>query len=768
MKTLKVNLSLFFFFVLILNIGLAQQQLVVNKPNELAIAPSTIYQYTKSSPMTGMLLAEYRQHQELEKDKLAALLNRRFVVHQQNEEIYVGAFIKYNDQLNTAALSNKGVFIKKYPNYIATALVPLASLESFIQEDGVDFLQAGEPIYQKMDAARQATNVDQVHQGIQLPKQYSGDGVLLGIMDSGFDYTHPNFYNVAGNEYRIRTVWDQSVTGGNGPPNNFSYGTEVEGAQNILNWENDNVPQNGQLISQGTHGTHVAGIAGGSGHATGGLYTGVAYESDLAVVSYSGSDQGFADGIAYIFEKADEYNLPCVINMSLGKHIGPHDGTSFFDQFCDNLVGPGKILVGAAGNEGEDRLHIRNQFGQDESVIYSFVEFKSSDGAQNGEGILDIWGSPGDQFRVAINFYDIVNQEFISWTEYVNSTDNGNFEFTITDDDGDEAEVEIAVTPNNPLNNKPNIQIGISNNDQDDPSVWIMLEIIGSNSLVDVWSDHVFFSNGSFNPPVISGDSEFTNGEIGGTGNSVITVGAYTTKNTYQNFSGQTVQSPFFNDIGELAPFSSHGPTADGRTKPEITAPGNVVISSLSSFDLDINAASANVAFRLTEGNQQWFFGALQGTSMASPMVAGIVALMLEANPNLTPDEVTNIITETAIIDQFTGNDINNLWGWGKIDAWQAVNAIDDISAAHDLDDFSSEIQVFPNPAFDQVQISFLGREAKVIRVMDVSGKEVYRNYFKNGVADHWQMPVKGFQQGMYIVEVSNEREVGVSKLVVL
>lgn len=768
MRTLKFYLGLLICLVFLFNDGHAQKQLVANKPAELAIAPNTIYPFNKCSPMTGMLLAEYRQYQDLELDKLEALLGERFVVHQQNGEIFVGAFIKYNTQLKPENLLDKGIFIKKYPNSIASVNLPLASLESFIQEEGVDFLQVGEPIYQKLDAARQATNVDQVHQGLQLSKQYSGSGVLLGIMDSGFDYTHPNFYNVAGNGYRLKTVWDQSVNGGEGPPNNFSYGTEVEGAQNILNWENDNIPQNGQLISQGTHGTHVAGIAAGSGHGTDGLYTGIAYDSDLAVVSYAGSDQSFADGVAYIFEKADQFNQPCVINMSLGKHTGPHDGTSFFDQICDGLVGPGKILVGAAGNEGEDRLHIRNQFGQDESVIYSFVEFKSSNGAQNGEGILDIWGSPGGQFRVAINFYDIVNEEFISWTEYVNSTDNGNFEFTIIDDDGDQADVEIAVSPNNPLNNKPNIQIGISNLDQTDPSVWIMLEIIGSNSIIDVWSDHMFFSNGTFNPPVVSGDSDFTNGEIGGTGNNVITVGAYTSKNIYQNFGGQTISIPFQVELGELAPFSSRGPTADGRTKPEITAPGNVVASSLSSFDPDINAGSANVTYRLTQDNQQWFFGALQGTSMASPMVAGIVGLMLEANPNLSPNEVTNIITETAIIDQFTGNDINNLWGWGKIDAWEAMKAIADVSAARNLEDFSSEINIAPNPASEQIQLNFFGRNAKTIRILDLNGKEIYRHYAKNGVADVWQLSVEGFQKGMYIVEVSNDSEIGVGKLVVL
>lgn len=768
MRTLKFKLSLFFFIALFLNLSLAQQQLTVNKSDELAIVPHYVYTIKKCSPMTSRLLTEYQQHRHLEEDKLYAILQERFVVNRQNGTIYAGAFIQYNDQLNAQSLRDKGIFIKKYDNNLATVKVPLSELETFIRLEGIDFLQVGEPVHQKMDAAREATNVNLVHQGVQLPKQYSGAGVVVGVMDSGFDYTHPNFYTFDGNGYRIKAVWDQNVNGGDGPPNGYSYGTEVVGTENILNWENDNVPENGQLVSLGTHGTHVAGIAAGSGYATDGLYTGVAYNSDVMIISTPATDQALADGIAYLFDKAEELNKPAVINMSLGKHTGPHDGLSFFDQFCDGIVGPGKILVGAAGNEGDDRLHIRHEFGSATSEMYSFVEFKSSGGAQNGEGVLDIWGAAGSNFQVAINFYDIVNDNFISWTEYVHSTDNGNFEFTLVDNAGVQAEVEIAVSPTNPLNNKPNIQVGISNPNQLDPSIWIMLEVIGSNSLIDVWSDDMFFANAGFDPPVVSGDSNFTNGEIGGTGNNIITVGAYTTKNAYQNFSGDFVNIPFLVEEGALAPFSSRGPTADGRIKPEITAPGNVVISSLSSFDPEVSANAPNVAYRLSNDTNEWFFGALQGTSMASPMVAGIIALLLEQNPNLTPDEVTNLITETAIIDQFTGSDINNLWGWGKIDAWEAMKAIADVSAANDREDFSAEIKVFPNPAIDQVQVQFPGRMAQVIRIMDLNGKEVYRNVFENGIADSYEVSLVGLQKGMYFVEVSNETEVGVSKLVVL
>lgn len=766
MKKLNATfLSLVFF--LIAQFGYSQMSINPNKPTTGKAQLNYQSFIEKCSPKSAILISEYEQAKNWSRPDWRSELKEEFSLFEQEEQLWVGAFMRYNDRLNFQELAQKGIRVKRYENNIATVQMPLELLEGFIAEDGVEFLQIGEAVHQKLDAARAATNVDQVHQGLDLPQGYSGAGVLVGIMDSGFDYTHPTFYTVDGSGYRIHSIWDEVVEGNGNPPSGFGYGTEVTGATQVLDWANDNVPENGTLVSRGSHGTHVAGIAGGSGQATNGLYTGVAYNSDLAMVAYNGSDQGFADGISYLFQKADQLGQPCVINMSLGKHIGPHDGTSFFDQIADQISGPGKILVGAAGNEGEDALHLQTQFSGAEETIYSFLSFKGSQVGTDGAGEFDIWGSPNSDFKVAINFYDITQNGFVAWTDYIESSASGSFEYTLSDNDGDQAQVNIAVVPANPNNNKPNILIQIDNSNQDDSDIFVMFEIIGTSGTVDAWSDDLFFVNNGFNPPVLAGDSNSTCGEIGGTANSVITVGAYTSKNQFETATGDIIQIPAFTDNGDLAPFSSLGPTADGRTKPEITAPGNVVVSSFSRFDPEFTLQHPRVVGSQSDGTNTWFYGAYEGTSMATPMVTGIIALMLEANPELDYQDVKSILGETAIHDQFTGGNVTNSWGWGKINAWDAVREVVLMTGTHDLHSFSDQLQVAPNPASNFIALTFMGQTAEQIRILDLSGRQLY-SVNLSGVADRWEMPLpEVLPSGMYLVEVANTQAVGVQKLIV-
>lgn len=241
-----------------------------------------------------------------------------------------------------------------------------------------------------------------MHQGLQLPQAYFGNGVVVGIIDGGFDYTHPNFYDGTGsNNYRVKRVWEQNATSGT-PPSGFSYGRELTTQTSILNAQRDK--------PNASHGTHVAGIAAGGGaNAT---YMGVASKSDLVFVSTNMTNIGIMDGIAYIYNYANSINKPCVINISIGGHIGPHDGFSPFDQYCDEIVGAGRLLVGAAGNQGADQLHISKTYTSSDNTMYSFVQFPWSSNGTNGETVIDIWGDPNQNYEVAVNIYNTKTNSF--------------------------------------------------------------------------------------------------------------------------------------------------------------------------------------------------------------------------------------------------------------------------------------------------------------------------------------------------------------------
>jgi hypothetical protein len=317
-------------------------------------------------------------------------------------------------------------------------------------------------------------------------------------------------------------------------------------------------------------------------------------------------------------------------------------------------------------------------------LLYSFVEFPYLSGKTNGRATIDIWGSPNTTFKVFTAIYNINSNSFEDYTLYISSNYRGVYIDTLYDKDPlfpDRCIVEISAVDKSPLNNKPNIKIYVDNTDQDDNYRYVLIGIIGRNTTVHAWANSIpdglaIFVDKGYAYPVKSGNTDYTVGEIGGTGKSIISVGAFTTKNIYTDFRSRTQFIPYFTLIGEIAPFSSKGPTVDGRIKPDITAPGNVVVSAVSRFDSHFDSNSPLVVSGLTDGTNTWWFAALQGTSMSAPVVTGIIALMLSANPQLSPSQIKEIFQTTSITDNYTGITPNNTWGWGKVNAYSAIRKI--------------------------------------------------------------------------------------------
>jgi minor extracellular serine protease Vpr len=605
-------------------------------------------------------------------------ITRKYPVKIINQRYYIGALIKINKKFNRSDLLKYDVLIGTRAGDILSVTVPIENLEELSKIEGIDFIQIDEPVKQQLDDVKLFTLTNYVHQGYQLPKSYTGKDVIVGIIDRGFDFTHPVFWDTNFTSYRIKRVWLMEDSSGP-PPSNYNYGREVVGEENIRNLSYD--------FRDETHGTHVAGIAGGgfSGNPIH-KYKGIAPESELIIVSTSGYLNNFIDGLNYIFNYARAVNKPAVVNLSWGGWLGPHDGTSLFDQAVDNLIGPGKIVVGSAGNEGAVPVHLSKNFTSTDTLLFSFVEFHSSlwGGTPRGKAIVDIWGDENTSFSVFVGIYNTGKNSWEDYTPTISSNFNASYVDTLYDDDfiaPDLCFVSITAVDKNPINNKPNIQIYFDNTDQDflDENDYVVIGIIARNTKVHAWLARIepcYFTDKGYSYPVKSGDSDYTVMEIGGTGKSIISVGAFTSKNEYKDFKGNTRRAPFYTSIGEIAPFSSKGPTVDGRIKPDITAPGNVVVSAVSRFDSHFDSNSPLVVSGLTDGTNTWWFAALQGTSMSAPVVTGIIALMLSANPQLSPSQIKGIFQTTSITDNYTGITPNNTWGWGKVNAFLSLKEI--------------------------------------------------------------------------------------------
>lgn len=212
-------------------------------------------------------------------------------------------------------------------------------------------------------------------------------------------------------------------------------------------------------------------------------------------------------------------------------------------------------------------------------------------------------------------------------------------------------------------------------------------------------------------PGATSGNTEYAPGEPAGCGKNVITVGAYRAERIQSNGSIM---------YGNIASFSSRGPTVDERVKPDITAGGVSVWSALNSY---ADQGSNPIEFN----GQTYTFGQFSGTSMSGPMVAGVVALMLSANPTLSAESAREILRATARLDQHTGNigaEGDLTWGWGKANALAAVLAAELVTDVTQLYVQREQMRVYPNPASDEFSIELNDLHSPVVlEVFDLSGR---------------------------------------------
>lgn len=613
--------------------------------------------YNKLSPLAAKLINEIQGKEVFKKE---------LIIKRLSGQSYVNVLFKPVHGSHCSSFEDYDLKPGSATGGFCTALVPLERLEELVLDPRLEYLELGDMAHPHMDSARVATNTDLVHNGFQLPNSYLGDSVVVGVIDFGLDYTHPNFYDTTITDYRVKRVWDQRATSGT-PPMGFAYGNELTTRSTILAAQRD--------VVNATHGTHVAGIAAGSGAGSGGAHRGIAPSSDIVLVGTTYLATDIVDAITYIFNYADAVQKPCVINMSFGGHTGPHDGQSSFDQFCDGVTGEGRLLVGSAGNDGGLDLHLAKSYSATDTLVETFVEYSGGQPSQ-GYSAVDIWGDPGQDFEVSIAIYNTNTNTIEDQTPFYRANISATYNDTLIDADASAPDpcYIFAFTQINPLNNKPRVYLELDHTAQDDGFRWVMLKIKADTGQTKMWAvnNQTEFSDNGYSLPVEGGVNHSTVSEYGGTGKRVLSIGAFTAKNSYIDWTGTQRNIGFFTPNGAVAPFSSKGPTADGRTKPDITAPGKVVVSSFSRFHTVLDSTSSAVVSGVTDGVDQWYYGRLQGTSMSAPVVTGILALWLQVYPDLTPEQARLMIQQSAITDGFTGvipQSGDTTWGWGKIDA---------------------------------------------------------------------------------------------------
>ncbi len=474
----------------------------------------------------------------------------------------------------------------------------------------------------------------------------TGRGVIVGVIDNGVDWKHGDFRRPDGTT-RIKSMWDISDAAATGPGGLGRVYTQAE-----IN----TALQSGTGVDMRTpdsHGTHVTGIAAGNGLGAGtggtpGVFMGIAPEADLVIVkaNRAGSSGFRTDDLiaasAFIRDRAAEFNQPFVINMSIGGSGGYRDGSDPFDTAVDNLLagGVGRHFAISAGNIGTTNNHAGGVIEQGKDLTLPFSVFSGAVGLQiiypESDTVSARVVKPDGTIVGPVNFNEqLTTDTNVSLFSFASSTNNGA------------RQIQIA------------FKSVIS-------GTWQLILAGGNikNGRYDVWSLDGGVTR--LDPSIATSNYEI--GSLKGTKRAFI-VANYISKTQYVDVNGNTITRNA-GPIGQGAISSSAGPTRDGRFKPNVAAPGTFLMSTLS-VDTTPEPASTSTG----PGGKHY---AISGTSMASPVVAGTVALMLQVNPNLSPDQITRIIERTVINDSFTGPSVSYKYGYGKINALGAVKAVVD------------------------------------------------------------------------------------------
>ncbi|WP_158626950.1 S8 family serine peptidase [Corallococcus sp. AB032C] len=576
------------------------------------------------------------------------------------------------EDLRAAGLRVRSVVTHPTQGYsIATGSLPPERLEALGAVEHVVQVDGGCRMRPQLDYSVPEIHADAVHTG---PPPYTGKGVIVGIIDGGIDWRHRGFV-ADGNKSRILALWDMRLT---------AKGTETAGPDDLgVIYERDFLSaalanDTGQARTEDSsgHGTHVAGIAAGSGaaasccHPLGGTYVGVAPEADLIIVRYAsdqdepdlGSNDSVIDAIDFIFTRATSAGRAAVINISQGDNLGAHDGTSPVERAIDaHLAGQtGRVVVVSAGNAANKRWHVRGSVSGHDSQD---IEFTVRDG-HSGDAVLDLWYARAGTLNLEV----VAPGNHSSGT--VNHGDDATFVANPDDPEDRQVVVDISGNAQGPHGRDNNFRITLTQPDSGDlPAGDWKLTLTHPNA--GAVRFHAWIDRGTHAPRFLGIQSP-PDDKLRASPSSTLSIPSTSVSAiTVANHDSRTGWCDFSPSSG-ISASSGRGPVArnaNTNPKPDIAAPG-----------LKITSAKANAA------NQPGhccsccpdacccLYRDDSGTSMSAPHVTGTIALMLEKNPTLTRDQILEHLQQSARPPP--DGEPPQVWGAGKLDAQAAMDRV--------------------------------------------------------------------------------------------
>ena len=599
---------------------------------------------------------------------------RHVAISQVRGQEMVDVFITLHDSQNTSRITALGGVIGARFTGLVTAQVPVAKLQAIAALDEVEQVSIAEMMESNVDTTRSVTSVNYVAEGLQhgLPANYDGKGVVFGIIDSGIDFNHAAFQDSQGNT-RIKCVY---MPGNTSDTKVTIDGTALPGSE----FDSTRIASLTTDLASSAHGSHTAFIGAGSPN---GPYSGMAPGADIVMCALAGknTDVNIANSLKYITQYAKRVGKPCVISVSMGTRKGPHDGTSKICKIYDEVGKNDAVICLSNGNLGSLKRYIHHKFsGMYTSTLPSIGSYVS--GTTQGytaNFAIDTWSRSRSAVGVKFILIDPDDNSVFYETSIMRSytyhyigpgmeSKRGYNAFLSQYFSG---KIGVWVTTEGNGHIETYCEVSLKPLRSDVKAYKMAVQFYGVNGVeFDSWvtSENAY----SWHPQV--GDYKFVNGtdscsmNDNVTGKYTISVGNYVGRNRYTALTGKDMYSSYFVE-GSIYPQSSYGIAPNGQSHPFVAAPGYFVISAYNGYNY-LAAVSNNSAYckpnPFTGRTDYW--GSMSGTSMSAPTVAGIVALWLQANPQLKVDDVKEIIRKSAYVD----DDVRKAplrFGAGKINA---------------------------------------------------------------------------------------------------
>ena len=595
-------------------------------------------------------------------------------------------------------------------------------------------------LFSQGTAAREEVNLDEVYNQYGL----TGEGVIYAMLDRGVDYRHPDFIDENGNT-RIAYIFDMiNNTGANAPNNPYGVGTIF--AQEEIN---ASLQTGGTPLStdRGGHGTATTGIAAGNGTGTLDLaFQGVAPKATLIIVKLvQDAHPAFGNqpaqssfynpayipiALQFVSDKVAELNMPSVTLMNIGSVGGPTDGTSEICRTLEDFIAGGHTFVCGVGDDGGAANHASASIAEGETITLEVNK------GQTGTLRFDLWYSEDDRFDVSV--------------ELPNGTVLGPY----TSPQGPNVASDINLGSGVFYAHRgADVEFfGATSNTRE-----LLIDFSGSNGLykvnlkaTSIGASGIFHA--TLNPSRHGSSSNyFSTYAVAGynlndftTAPSVISPGDYVHNNSWTDINGVSRDITGEGESGEIWAGSSNGPTFDGRLGIDFVSPGEVLFgayapdSYYSNFDFNIVA------------NSDRMYGIQNAVSAAAPLTTGVIALMLQLNPNLTPTEVKSILQSTARMDSFTGSVPNETFGYGKIDALAAITAVENSLGIAEIDIENNGPVFYPNPVSDKVQINS-SKIPESIVIYNMQGQVIHQEYPKFAKN---RIEMSNYPAGIYFTKV--------------